>query len=87
MARQNKVDMLLNLDPSQLMEMSRRDLARNVSMYIIRKLTGLSLPEIGLLFQRKHSTVKSNIDSLEKNLEYDVYLEKNIEEIMKSVRM
>ncbi len=62
-------------------------LARNVSMYIIRKLTGLSLPEIGLIFERKHSTVKSNIDSLDKTLETDVFLEKNIEDIIKALRM
>ncbi len=62
-------------------------LARNVSMYIIRELTELSLPEIGMLFQRKHSTVKSNIDSLAKSLSYDVYLEKAVDEIIKAVRM
>ncbi|MBE6562836.1 MAG: chromosomal replication initiator protein DnaA [Ruminococcaceae bacterium] len=62
-------------------------IARNVSMYIIREMTELSLPEIGMLFQRKHSTVKSNIDSLAKMLTYDVYLEKSVDEIMKAIRM
>lgn len=61
--------------------------ARNVSMYIIRELTEFSLPEIGMLYQRKHTTVSSNIDTVKKSLESDVFLEKKIEEIMKSVRM
>lgn len=61
--------------------------ARNVSMYIIRELTEFSLPEIGMLYQRKHTTVSSNIDTVKKLLETDVFLEKKVEEIMKSVRM
>ena len=68
----------------------RRDkqiqLARNVSMYIIRQITSLSLPEIGLMFERKHSSVKSNIDTVKKNLKDDPFLEKQIEEIIKAVK-
>lgn len=61
--------------------------ARNASMYIIRELTGLSLPEIGLLFQRKHTTVSSNIETVKRMLETDVYFEKQINEVMKNIRM
>lgn len=61
-------------------------LARNVSMYIIRQITNLSLPEIGVMFERKHSSVKSNIDTVKKSLESDVFLEKQIEDIIKAVK-
>lgn len=61
--------------------------ARNAAMYIIREITTLSLPEIGVMFERKHSSVKSNIDSLKKSMETDVYLERKIDEIIKAVRM
>ncbi|MBQ7669164.1 MAG: chromosomal replication initiator protein DnaA [Clostridia bacterium] len=61
-------------------------LARNVSMYIIRNLTSLSLPEIGTLFERKHSTVKSNIDYIKEQIQSNIYLEKQVDEIIKAVR-
>ena len=61
-------------------------LARNVSMYIIRQITNLSLPEIGLMFERKYSTVISNIETIKKQLETDFFLEKQIEEIIKAVK-
>lgn len=61
--------------------------ARNVSMYIIREITSLSLPEIGVMFERKHSSVKSNIDTVKKAMEADVFLERKVEEIIKSVKM
>ena len=55
-------------------------------MYIIRKITNLSLPEIGMMFERKHSSVKSNIDTVNKTLTTDIFLEKQIEEIIKAVK-
>ena len=61
-------------------------LARNVSMYIIRQITSLSLPEIGMMFERKYSTVISNIETIKKQLETDFFLEKQIEEIIKAVK-
>lgn len=61
-------------------------LARNVSMYIIRHITDLSLEAIGVMFERKHSSVKSNIETVKKSLETDIYLEKQIEDIIKAVR-
>ena len=60
--------------------------ARNVSMYIIRQLTDLSLPEIGLMFDRKYTTVLSNIDTVKKRIETDVFLEKQIDDIIKAVK-
>ncbi len=60
--------------------------ARNVSMYIIRSLTDLSLPEIGLMFDRKYTTVLSNIETVKKKIESDVYLEKQIDDIKRAVK-
>lgn len=60
--------------------------ARNVSMYIIRQLTELSLPEIGVMYDRKYTTVLSNIDTVKKKIESDVFLEKQIEDIIKAVK-
>lgn len=60
--------------------------ARNVSMYIIRQLTDMSLPQIGVMFDRKHSSVKSNIDTVKKMMDSDIYFEKKVEEIIKNVR-
>ena len=42
--------------------------ARHVSVYIIRKLTDLSLKEIGRVFGRDHSTVLSSINKIELNI-------------------
>ena len=60
--------------------------ARNVSMYIIRSITNLSLPEIGVMFERTHPSVKSNISTVKKNIETDAFLEKQIDDIIKAVR-
>ena len=51
--------------------------ARQVAMYLIRKLTNLSLPDIGKEFAKDHSTVLYNIRKVEVAL-------KNGDEIMKN---
>lgn len=55
--------------------------ARNVAMYIIRKLTGMSLPQIGLYFNRNHATVHSNCATVEKAIEADPSIMSEIEDI------
>lgn len=40
--------------------------ARQVAMYLIRKMTNLSLPDVGREFNRDHSTVIHSIDKIEK---------------------
>ena len=40
-------------------------MARQVSMYIIRQLTKLSLPEIGRVFGRDHTTVIHSLEKVE----------------------
>ncbi|MCD8086561.1 MAG: chromosomal replication initiator protein DnaA, partial [Clostridiales bacterium] len=57
-----------DLDPKQLMGSSRKAnvvLARQVSMYIMRTMTGQSLPEIGKYFNQHHTTVMHSVDKIE----------------------
>ena len=59
--------------------------ARNVSIYIIRKITSLSLKEIGSLFDRDHTTVMSSIKSVEKEIEVKPLVEIEISEMIKEL--
>ena len=53
---------------------------RQVAMYLCRKLTGLSYPEIGRLFNDKHhSTVMHSVEKIEKLVEDDPDFRKVIE--------
>lgn len=60
--------------------------ARNVAMYVIRSVTGQSLPQIGTVFSRDHSTVYSNINMIEAELVSDPVLEATIGEITKEIK-
>ncbi len=58
-----------NINEQQLQSNSRRNelvLARNAIFYLLRKHTSLTLEQIGLKFNRRHSTVIKGISSLEK---------------------
>lgn len=60
--------------------------ARNVSMYIIREMTQLSLAEIGQLFGgRHHSTVLNSINRVEKNMKDQPELSEIIRDITNAV--
>ncbi len=60
--------------------------ARNMSMYMIRQITGLSYPNIGKIFNRDHSTIRSNITSFERSLKNAPTLETDIAEIRREIR-
>ncbi len=60
--------------------------ARNISMYIIRQVTDLSLPSIGTMFSRDHSTVHSNITAVEKQMKTDAMFAADIEDIRREVK-
>jgi len=61
-------------------------LARQIAMFLIRKLTNLSLKEIGSLFEgRDHSTVLSSIRRIETNLVDSPDLSKIIRDITSNV--
>ncbi len=62
-------------------------LARNVSMYVIREVTGLSLENIGNKFGgKKHSTVKHSIDTVEERMTYDVKFKNSVYNIIKQFK-
>ena len=46
-------------------------LARQVAMYLCRELTDLSLPQIGNLFERDHSTVLHAVDKVKGLIQTD----------------
>jgi len=56
-------------------------LARNVAIYIIRSITDLSLPAIGRIFGRDHSTVFSAVGVIENEIAGDPLLQKKISDI------
>lgn len=60
--------------------------ARNVAMYVVRYITGMSLPQIGAIFNRDHSTVHSNISVVEEEIMRDPVLEASINEIVKEIK-
>ncbi len=57
-------------------------MARQMAMYIARKLTGVSYPEIGEHFHRDHSTVMSSCGKIEKELEVNEKLKRDLDELM-----
>ncbi|MBQ3707063.1 MAG: chromosomal replication initiator protein DnaA [Clostridia bacterium] len=60
--------------------------ARNVSMYLVRNMTSASLPQIGVYFNRDHSTVHSNIGKVESELSSDAVFEATVGELMKEIK-
>ena len=60
--------------------------ARNVAMYIVRQLTNSSLPQIGVYFDRDHSTIHSNISKVESEMASDPVFEATVAEIMKEIK-
>ena len=60
--------------------------ARHVAIYIIRKLTDLSLKEIGKIFGRDHSTVISSVSKVEINIKTVNNYEGEINKLLKEIR-
>lgn len=60
--------------------------ARNVAMYVIKKVLDLSLPAIGKMMNRDHSTVYSNIQMIETDLETNDKLNNDIIEIVTEIK-
>ena len=60
--------------------------ARQVAMYLVRKLTNLSLPDIGKEFNKDHSTVLYNIRKVEMALKKgDTTVQNNIRDITANI--
>ena len=62
-------------------------LARNVAMYVIREITGLSLENIGNKFGgKKHSTVKHSIGTVEERMMRDIAFKNTVYNIIKQFK-
>lgn len=57
--------------------------ARQVAIYLVRELTKDSFPAIGLVFDKKHSTIIYSYETMQKQLKIDTYLKNAIDEIQK----
>ena len=59
--------------------------ARQIAMYLCRKLTDLSLVRIGDAFNRDHTTVIHAYEKISENLKTDESLQHTIEDITKKL--
>lgn len=59
--------------------------ARHITIYIIREVTEMSLPNIAKIFNRDHSTIISSIETIERRIFNDAMLDFEIKEIIKEV--
>ncbi len=76
------------IEVSDIMSASRTKeiaTARQVAMYIIRSITQLSLPEIGRIFGRDHTTVLHSIEKVEGLVKTDRETAENIRDIKSNV--
>ncbi|MBQ8551933.1 MAG: chromosomal replication initiator protein DnaA [Clostridia bacterium] len=60
--------------------------ARHISIYLIRKLTDLSLPQIGKYMKRDHSTVISSLKTVEKELGANTQTDADVNELIKEIK-
>ncbi len=60
--------------------------ARNIAMYIVRSMTSMSLPQMGVVFCRDHSTIHSNVNAVETALSTDTILDATINDIIKEIK-
>ena len=85
----NEVARTYNLLPSDIRGKKRSanvSAARQMTMYIIREVTGMSMEAIGQEFNRDHSTVVYSINTMEKNIAKDKHLKEMCDDIIKNVR-
>ena len=60
--------------------------ARHVTIHLIRTLTEMSLPAIGKLFNRDHSTVLSSLDAIDKKMASSPAFEAEINNLIKEIK-
>ena len=80
---------LFSIPPAQLKgKLRKREILvpRQISMYLIRELTDLSLADIGSFFDgRDHSTVLNSIERINRLCEDDVSLKRKVSELKKKL--
>ena len=85
----NEVARTYNVLPADIRGKKRNanvSAARQMTMYIIREVTGMSMEAIGQEFQRDHSTVVYSIKTMEENISRDQHLKEMCSDIIKNVR-
>ena len=85
----NEVARTYNVMPADIRGKKRNanvSAARQMTMYIIRDVTGMSMEAIGQEFQRDHSTVVYSIKTMAENITKDQHLKEMCSDIMKNVR-
>lgn len=60
--------------------------ARKIAFYVIRKVTNMSYEEIGEEFNKHHSTVMYNIEQIEKRMQIDSKLARNVNDIINNIK-
>ena len=59
--------------------------ARHLTIYLIRTITEMSLPNIGKIFNRDHSTVLASCSFIEKKINLDSIFKMELDELIKEV--
>ena len=59
--------------------------ARHIAIYLIRSITEMSLPHIGKMFNRDHSTVISSIETIDKKIASSPSFDSEISELKKEI--
>ena len=60
--------------------------ARHVAIYLIRTITEMSLPAIGKLFNRDHTTILSSLDAIDKKTASSTAFEADINNLIKEIK-
>lgn len=60
--------------------------ARKITFYVVRKVTNMSYEDIGAEFHKHHSTVMYNIDQIEKEIETNSKLARQVNDIISNVK-
>ena len=60
--------------------------ARHITVYTIRSVTDMSLPNIGKIIARDHTTVLSSIEAVEKRMAQNPVFRAEMEEMIKEIR-
>ena len=60
--------------------------ARHITVYVIRQITDMSLPNIGKIIERDHSTVLSSLDTIEKRMIQNPVFRTELEEMIKEIK-
>ncbi len=60
--------------------------ARHITVYVIRRITDMSLPNIGKIIDRDHTTVMSSLETIEKRMAQNPVFRTEMEEIVKEIK-